>query len=163
MTHTLVRSRGIGPALIVLGSALLITRLVSFGGLELPFLSAVLIIIGLWRRESAWFIPGGLLAGVGLGHYLTESPFAAALGDDASGGVFLLSFALGWACVFVLSKRFGDTPNTWALIPALAMGMISALLLSAGIGKWILDALSYLWPLGLVALGAYLVLRTQHR
>ncbi len=107
----LVRSRGTGSALIVFGSALLATRLVSFGGLELPFLSAVLITLGMTRRESSWFIPGGILAGIGLGHYLTESPFAASLGGDVSGGVFLLSFALGWIGVFALSKRFGDTPT----------------------------------------------------
>lgn len=89
-----IRSPNVGPAIIALGSALLVTRVLEFGSLEIPFLSAVLVVIGTLRRESAWFIPGGVLAGIGLGDYLTDvSPLAALLGDDASGGVFLLSFA----------------------------------------------------------------------
>ncbi len=161
MTHSLARPN-VGPALIALGGALLLTRLAGFGPLELPFLSLVLIAIGLFRRESAWFIPGGVLAGTGLGDYLSEaSPFAASLSEDASTAVFLLSFALGWAAVFALSKRFGDVPNTWALIPAFVMSVIGTLLLSAGVGERVLGTVSTLWPLGLVALGGYLVVRTQ--
>lgn len=157
-----IRSPNVGPAIIALGSALLVTRVLEFGSLEIPFLSAVLVVIGTLRRESAWFIPGGVLAGIGLGDYLTDvSPLAALLGDDASGGVFLLSLALGWVGVFALSRRLGDVPNTWALIPALVMTVIGTLLLSAGVGEHVLEAAGYLWPLGLVALGAYLVLRTQ--
>lgn len=157
-----IRSPNVGPALIALGSALLVTRVLEFGSLELPFLSAVLVVTGTLRRESAWFIPGGVLAGISLGDYLTEaSPLAALLGEDASGGVFLLSFALGWVGVFAPSRRLGDAPNTWALIPALIMSVIGMLLLSAGTGERVLEAAGYLWPLGLVVLGAYLVLRTQ--
>lgn len=171
MTHPLTRPN-VGPALIALGGALLLTRVFDFSGLELPFLSAVLVGIGAVRRESAWFIPGGILAGIGLGlgEYLSDaSPLAAylgddmqtGLGDDAQTGVFLLSFALGWVGVFALSKWLGDVPNTWALIPALVMSVIGALLLSAGVGERIFEAASYLWPLGLVVLGAYLVLRAE--
>ena len=161
MTHALARPT-IGPALIALGGALLLTRFVGLGALELPFVSLVLVALGLFRRESAWFIPGGILAGIGLGDYLSDvSPLTARLGDDAGTGVFLLSFALGWATVFALSKRFGDAPNTWALIPALVMSVIGTLLLSAGVGERVLEAVSVLWPLGLVALGGYFVVRTQ--
>ncbi len=161
MTHILTRQT-IGPALITLGGALLLTRLVGFGPLELPFLSLVLVTIGLSRHESAWFIPGGILAGIGLGDYLSKaSPFAAFLGDDAGTAVFLLSFALGWTAVFALSKRFGDAPNTWALVPALVMSVIGTLLLSAGVGERVLEFVGTLWPLALVALGGYFVVRTQ--
>lgn len=160
MTHPLVRP-DVGPALIALGGALLLTRVISLRALELPFLSAVLIAIGLRRRESAWFIPGGILAGIDLGGVLEGSPLAARLGDDAQTGVFLLSFALGWVGVFALSRRFGDLPNTWALIPALVMTVIGTLLLSAGVGERVLGAAGYLWPLALVAFGGYLVVRTQ--
>ena len=91
------------------------------------------------RRESAWFIPGGILAGIGLGDYLTEASFLASnLSEGAATGVFLLSFALGWVGVFVLSKRFGDVPNSWALIPAIVMTVIGTLLLSAGVGERVL-------------------------
>ena len=161
MTHSLTRPT-VGPALIALGGALLLTRFVGLGALELPSLSLVLVTIGLYRRESVWFVPGGILAGIGLGDYLSEaSPFAASLSEDASTAVFLLSFALGWATVFALSKRFGDVPNTWALLPALVMSVIGTLLLSAGVGERVLGAISVLWPLALVALGGYLVVRTQ--
>lgn len=161
MTHTPARPN-VGPALVALGSAVLLTRVANLGSLELPFLSVVLTSIGLLRRESAWFIPGGILAGIGLGEYLGEaSPLAAYLGEDVSTAVFLLSFALGWVAVFVLSKRFGDVPNTWALIPALVMTVIGALLLSAGVGEQFLEVASTLWPLGLIALGGYFVVRTQ--
>ena len=161
MTHALARPT-IGPALIALGGALLLTRFVGLGALELPLVSLVLVALGLFRRESAGFIPGGILAGIGLGDYLSDvSPLTARLGDDAGTGVFLLSFALGWATVFALSKRFGDAPNTWALIPALVMSVIGTLLLSAGVGERVLEAVSVLWPLGLVALGGYFVVRTQ--
>ena len=161
MTHKPTRTN-VGPALMVLGGALLATRVLEFGTLAFPFLSVVLVVIGTLRRESVWFIPGGILAGIGLGSYLSEaSPLAASLSEDVGGGVFLLSFALGWVGVFALSKRLGDVPNTWALIPAIVMSVLGTLLLSAGTGERVLAAISYAWPLGLVAVGAYLVLRTQ--
>lgn len=161
MTHTLERPN-VGPALIALGGALLLTRVAGFGPLELPFLSLVLVATGLLRHESAWFIPGGILAGVGLGNYLSEaSPLAAFLNHDTRTAVFLLSFALGWAAVFALSRRFGDVPNAWALIPALVMTVVGTLLLSAGVGERVLGLVGTLWPLALVAFGGYLVVRTQ--
>ena len=161
MTHKLTRSN-IGPALIVLGGALLATRVLEFGVLEFPFLSAVLVVIGTLQRESAWFIPGGILAGIGLGDYLSEASFlASSLTEKAATGVFLLSFALGWVGVFALSKRLGDAPNAWALVPAIVMSVLGTLLLSAGAGERVLEVASYAWPLGLVAVGAYLVLKTQ--
>ena len=69
--------------------------------------------------------------------------------------------ALGWAAVFALSRRFGDVPNTWALIPALVMAVVGTLLLSAGVGERVLGLVGTLWPLALVAFGGYLVVRTQ--
>lgn len=162
LTHTLVRWHSVGPALIALGGALLLTRVFDFGGLELPFLSAVLISLGALRRESAWFIPAGILAGNSAGAYLTDvSPLATTLSDEARDGVFLFACALGWVGVFVLSKWLGNVPNTWALIPALVMSVIGTLLLSAGAGERVLEAAGYLWPLGLVVLGAYLMLKAE--
>ncbi len=117
-TVTHLNRSNIGPPLIALGGALLATRVLEFGTLEFPFLSAVLVVIGALRRESAWFIPGGILAGLGLGDYLTEaSPLAKSLTEEAATGVFLLSFALGWVGVFALSRRLGDAPNTWGSSP----------------------------------------------
>ena len=161
MNHKLTHAN-LGPALIALGGALLATRVLEFGTLEVPLLSAVLITIGTLRRESAWFIPGGILAGIGLGNYLGEASFlASTLSEEAATGVFLLAFALGWVGVFALSKQLGDVPNTWALVPAIVMSVLGTLLLSAGAGERVLEVASYAWPLGLVAVGAYLVLKTQ--
>ncbi|ADI15618.1 hypothetical protein [Truepera radiovictrix] len=152
----------IGLVLIVLGVFFLLARLMDTGVLTLPLLSALLIAVGLLRRESAWFIPGGILAGIGLGAFLVEAlPLAPVLSDEAEGGVFLLSFALGWVGVFALSSRFGDEKLTWALIPALVMTVIGGLLLSAGVGARILEGLSYAWPLALVGFGAYLLFRGE--
>ncbi len=149
----------VGVLLIVLGSFFLLIRFFDFGSLALPLLSSGFIATGILRRESGWFIPGGILAGIVLGDYLTDTAPWGALSEGAETGVFLLSFALGWVGVFALSLGFGRERNTWALIPALVMTVIGGLSLSAETGARILELLSDLWPLALVVLGAFLLLK----
>ena len=45
--------------------------------------------------------------------------------------------------------------------PALVVSIIGTLLLSAEVGERVPKAVSVLWPLGLVTLGGYFVVRTQ--
>jgi len=127
-------------------------------GLALALLGGLFIATGVLRRTSAYFIPGGILAGIGLGDYLPEAAPWGALSEGVETGVFLLAFALGWVGVFALSSRFGRERNVWALVPALVMTVIGGLLLSAEAGAQVLRVLSYLWPLALLAVGARLLL-----
>jgi hypothetical protein len=80
-----------GLILIVIGVLFLIAQFVDLGEtagvLVLPLLSAIFIIAGIITRESGFFIPGGILAGLGLGTYLIVSPAAGGNGQD-EGGLF---------------------------------------------------------------------------
>ncbi|MGQ9482705.1 hypothetical protein [Chloroflexus sp.] len=85
----------IGITLIAIGVVLLLGNVIDTG---LPILPALAIIftaftaVGIRTRCSGWFIPAGILGGIGLGAILTD---VLPLAEEAESGVFLLSFAVG--------------------------------------------------------------------
>jgi hypothetical protein len=74
------------------------------------------ILRGIETRSSVLFIPGGLLAGAGLGLLLTAGPLHLASGDTAS-SIFLFVWALGLFSITFLSRKFTYHPQWWPLIP----------------------------------------------
>ncbi len=149
-----------GALLIALGAFFLLTRLFDMDPFTLPILALGLIAIGILRRESGWFIPGSILAGLGLGSYVAEAPFASMMSDDVQGGAFLLALSLGWWSVPLLCSIFGDAPHTWAFIPAAVLSVLGVLILSAQ-AEPVLALLSYTWPLMLAGFGVWLLLERR--
>jgi len=122
----------------------------ALGWYSIVFLSA------LFTKETQWWaiIPAGIMGGIGTGVFAMNSyPW----GNDAEGGVFLLSFALGWFSITAISALFTQKPQWWAAIPGTIMALIGGAVLVGGVALQTLEVVSDFWPLALIAGGAYLL------
>jgi hypothetical protein len=73
----------------------------------------------------------------------------------------MLMFAAGWVIVAGGATLFTRTLVWWSLIPGAIMGFIGAAVLLGGAWVQALKLVSDWWPLGLVGLGAWLLLRRR--
>jgi hypothetical protein len=152
-----------GIAIIILGLIALVAQLGVRrldGFLILPALAVVFLAWGLLTRTFGLIIPGGILSGVALGAYLVEGPLAGAA-EPVSGGVFLLAFSLGWALIALLSPITERVFQWWPLVPGAILAAIGGLLLAGGSGLAILQAIGFIWPVILIAAGAYVLIRRK--
>jgi hypothetical protein len=162
------RGRGLlvgGAVMLFSGLLLLLGQVVSLGAWFLVILGLGFTAAGAASHGPHWFIPGGVLSGIGLGALLVEARLVA--GETAEGGVFLLAFALGWASIYLLTRVFTARPLAWALIPATVLALIGGALLLGEAGLALLQAfgwlMGYAWPLALIAGGAALIARGRRR
>ena len=100
-----------------------------------------------------WIVAGSLATGLVAALLLVAAPFIQAQENDITGAV-LWGFALGWAMLAVLSVRFTDQPQRWAVVPAVFMGVSGLLLVAFGSG--VNDALRWVWPPALLALAIWM-------
>lgn len=155
-----------GMILILVGLLALLQQFVSLawlGDLFLPGLALVFIAAGLLRNQVGLIIPGGILAGIGAGAIVENS---LRLPEAQSGAVVLMVFACGWALITLLSAVINRRDSRqgiawWALIPAGVMGAIGGLILIGGTALKALELAGKAWPLVLIALGLYLLLRRK--
>jgi len=152
-----------GIALIAIGVLVLVAQFAGsemLGLLFLPGLGLIFLIWGSAARSVGLLIPGGILSGIGLGVYLLGGPLSY-LEGEAEGAVFLLSFAAGWGLITLLSAVVCRETHWWPLIPGGIMALIGGALLAGELGLTALDWAGKLWPLILIGLGAYLLVRRQ--
>ena len=150
-----------GVALIVIGVLLLagqFIKLPSFGQLFLPALGLVFILWGIFTRSGGLLVPGGILTGIGVGTYLSET---LALEGEAEPGIFLVVFGAGFALITLLSVLFTPDKHYWALIPGGILALIGAALLVGGASLDILEAVGKVWPVALILLGVYVIFKKQ--
>lgn len=108
------------------------------------------------RREQWWaLIPGGVLlalaASIALEPYVSGEAFVA---------IFMLGMGLTFALLYLLPTPEGRMG--WALIPAAVLGCIGlAFLLVAS--DTVASAAGLIWPLILIAIGGYILLRNLRR
>lgn len=76
-------------------------------------------------------------------------------------GVVLLAFAASWAMLAALSVRLTDRPQLWALVPAGIMGGLGVASLVLRPGDDALSTLSWVWPVGLLALAAWMTVQSR--
>ncbi len=169
-TNTVPANRNaiIGGLILIFGGALAFVGQIvpdrwglGFGLLTLLGLGAAFHIAGLLTRKAGWFIPGGILTGIGAGVALVDGPLARLIpanllpGDE--GGLFMLAFAGGWFLIVLTTALFTDETQWWPLIPGGIMVLIG---LAAGFGSVFGSALSLLgraWPIVLIAIGLYVL------
>jgi pimeloyl-ACP methyl ester carboxylesterase len=101
-----------------------------------------------------WIVAGSLAAGLVAALLLAFAPFVPAE-EPAVTGAVLCGFALGWAMLAVLSVRFTEQPQRWALAPALFMGVGGLLLV--GVGAAVDRVLSWVWPPVMLALAVWML------
>jgi len=133
----------------------------SYGLVVLLGLGAAFILAGILSRHTGWFIPGGILTGIGAGVALVDGPLARLLPANLlpvdDGGLFMLAFAGGWFLITVLTALFTDETQWWPLIPGAIMALIG---LAAGFGRvfaTVLSLLGQLWPAALILVGLYVL------
>ena len=83
------------------------------------------------RGRIGWVVAGSLGTGVLAALVLVAAPFIQVRENDITGAV-LWGFAVGWAMLALLSVRFTDQPQRWALVPAVFMGVSGLLLVAFG-------------------------------
>lgn len=110
------------------------------------------------RGRLGWIVAFSLAAGPLVALLLVAAPFTPVT-EAAITGAVLCGFAVGWAVLFSLSRRFTDQPQRWASIPALVTGVSGLLLL--GFGSLMREVLSWTLPPVLVALVAWMVVRVR--
>jgi hypothetical protein len=156
-----------GLILIAVGVLALIGQFVNIGEmmgwLVLGGLSLIFITAGIATRQSGFFIPGGILAGLALGVMLMVSPLRLA-GIQDEGGVFLLAFAAGWVLIPVLSIIFSrGERHLWALIVAVILALVGAGVTFGGAALATLELLGKIWPIFLIAGGILILLKRGPR
>ncbi|MGC8780565.1 MAG: hypothetical protein ACP5UQ_06840 [Anaerolineae bacterium] len=157
------RSLVAGLALIAFGALMLLGQLQLLSGAEmlvLPALAVIFLAWGLATRTFGLLIPGGVLAGIGAGSYLIARPLAD-VAEPTQGAIFLLAFGAGWLLIALLSPLATSGFQWWPLIPAGVIGGLGALLLAGDAGLQVLRLLGYAWPLALIAVGAWILLRRR--
>ena len=162
-TRTSRRSGGLvaGSILILIGVLSLAQFVpgINLDGFFLPILGGIFLAAGLVTRTPGLLVPGGILMGVGAGALLNEGVLPM-LSDTARGGTFMLALAGGFALISAASLLIGKR-MVWPLFPAFFIAMFGAALLIGETGLAALRIMGYAWPIVLIALGAYLILRRK--
>ncbi len=150
-----------GGILILIGAISLLSRVTTFNAMLYPLgLGLIFLAWGLLTRTSGLLIPGGVLTGIFAGSALMEIPMTGT-SDPARGGVFLAVFAASWVLISLLSI-YTESPRkgwTWPLFPAVALGLVAAALLAGETGMKALEYAGYGWPVVLIGVGIYLILK----
>jgi pimeloyl-ACP methyl ester carboxylesterase len=111
-------------------------------------------------RRLRWIVTSSLTTGLLTALLLAAAPFVPAQEDSITGAV-LIGFAVGWAMLAGLSVRFTATPQRWAAVPALFMGLGGLLLLAFGAS--IRPALDWMWPPAALALAIWTTSHARRR
>lgn len=155
-----------GIILVVIGLIALVGQFVDLDGFPnlglfiVPAIGVIFLLWGIISREAGSIIPGGIMSGIGLGIVLIAGPFEIASGEN-EGGIFMLSFALGWVLITVLTAVFTEETHWWALIPGAIMGLIGGTVLVGGVFETILSLLGDLWPLALIVIGGWILIQAM--
>ena len=150
-----------GIALIAIGAVVFFAQISDqpeLAWIVVPVLGLIFLIWGLAARTIGLIIPGGILSGIGLGlYFMLQSGVDRP--EESSAGIFLLCFAGGWALISLLSLVTREGFQWWPLIPGGIIGVIGLALLGGSFGQELLKVAGYAWPLILVGIGIYLLLR----
>ena len=154
-----------GAALLLIGLLILAGNFIQTNWASLiltPLLGIVFLAWGIYCRRAWLLVPGGILTGIGLGAILLHGPFSQA-SPTAMGGIFLLCLGAGLALSTALSISVLRCICWWALIPTALLGLAGVNLLMGDQASFSGLHLGQFWPLLLVGVGIYLILRKKHK
>ncbi len=142
-----------GVLLIIFGLATLLQHWLDIGNYIVLLLGLGMLAWGSVSRRTGWIIPGGVLAGIGLGILAMEGRWLFPLADQ--NGIFLICFAFGWFLITLLTALFTCT-QWWALIPGGIMALIGgAILVTNGAIRW--EDLNLVYAIILISIGLILL------
>ncbi len=145
-----------GGLLAVFGALVLVDKFVDLGKVILFYPGFAMFVLGVLTRKSGWFIPAGILTGLGLAASLRDL-FAVSHWTDES-GISCLGFALGWFSISLFSTLFTKEKHLWALIPGGILALTGAGFLLIEDPVKLLDVLAYAGPAALILVGLALIL-----
>src|SRR5256712_207173 len=105
-------------------------------------------------------VTGSMFSGLVVALGLVVGPFGGAQ-EHVIMGTALLGWALGWALLAVLSIRWSDQPQRWAVVPAALMALAGASLLLFRPDANGMNLLGWIWPLALIALAVEMTVQTR--
>ena len=151
------------PGFTLLG--LLLTSVASYfgpfmadlsGGFFLASIGLGFLAVFLTNRELWWaVIPFGTMTTIGVVAVLDELASRWEWANFDSGGIFFIGLGLTFLLVALLPS--GGQTTRWAFIPATVMLVMGVL-----IGVNLEAMANYIWPLGLILVGGYLVIRNRN-
>ena len=103
-------------------------------------------------------VAGSLTTGFVVALVLVIGPFGGAQ-EHVIMGTALLGWALGWALLAVLSIRWSDQPQRWAVVPAALMALAGASFLVFRPDANAMNLLGWIWPLALIALAVWMTVQ----
>ncbi|GAA1874948.1 hypothetical protein GCM10009715_22190 [Paeniglutamicibacter psychrophenolicus] len=112
------------------------------------------------KGHIGWIIAGSLAAGVLAALLLATAGFIPATESGMTGAV-LTGLALGWSLLAVLSVKFTDQPQKWAVLPALFMGLGGFLLLA--VGSPMREVLAWIWPPVMLVSAVWMIIQANRR
>src|SRR2546430_5278574 len=114
-----------------------------------------------WRSEGGdVVVAGSLITGLFASIVLVLGPFGGAQ-EHVIMGTALLGWALGWALLAVLSIRWSDQPQQWAIVPAALMALAGVGLLIFRPDANAMNLLGWIWPLALIALAVWIAVQAR--
>ena len=150
-----------GIILILIGLSSLLAILyptIDFDRYFLLLLGIIFLTWGSLRSTRGLLIPGGILTGLGAAVLLTSGIYSQ-FTNPVDGGIFLLVFAGGWLLIPLFTALFARPVMWWPTIPAAFMAVFGVALLASSLDPQVLDYLNKGWPLILIVIGLYLILR----
>src|SRR5438045_9775044 len=112
------------------------------------------------ERRVGLIVAGSMFSGLVVSLVLVVGLFGGAQ-EHVIMGTALLGWALGWALLAVLSIRWSDQPQQWAIVPAAIMVLAGAGLLIFRPDANAMNLLGWIWPLALVALAVWMALQAR--
>lgn len=150
-----------GGLLALFGALVLVDKFVDLGKIILFYPGFAMFVLGVVTRKSGWFIPAGILTGLGLAASLRDL-FAVPHWTDDS-GISCLGFALGWFSIPLFSSLFTHEKHLWALIPGgiIALTGVGFILMEDPVK--FLDLLAYAGPAALILVGLVMIVAKKRK
>jgi hypothetical protein len=131
-------------------------------GAVVMFLFALVFLVVFFTGMKRWWalIPGGIFLTISVTVLLTLDSVVESLGGEPragqiSGGVFLLGVGLTFLVLWLLRSK---APTAWAIYPAAGLAVVGLITIFAGQA-----AMDVVWPILLIAGGAFLVFRVYRK
>src|SRR5438874_12412389 len=112
------------------------------------------------RGHIGLIVAGSLMTGFVVSIVLVVGPFGGAQ-EHVIMGTALLGWALGWGLLAVLSMRWTDQPQRWAVVPAALMALTGASLLIFRPDANAFNVLGWIWPPALIALAVWMTVQAR--
>jgi hypothetical protein len=113
-------------------------------------------------RSIGWIVVLSLLTGLLGSAVLTLVVFSGAREHVITASA-LIAYAAGWALLAVLSARFAEQPQRWAIVPAVSMAVTGVGVLVFARSNGAMQALGWVWPPLLLVLVVWTAMQVRRQ